>query len=353
MNSVKKGHLMELPNRVLIGHDIIGEFGSFLNDLGVDKSVLFVSGKNVQNVVKSSIIESLEISQLKSDWKIIDNATTSITDEVSELCKSNNYGIIVGVGGGKSVDVAKLSSYQAKIPFVSFPTSASHDGIASPFASLKGSDRPYSFVASPPLGIFADIKIISQAPDRLLSSGCGDLIAKITAVKDWELARDNSGERFGNYAANLSYMSSRILFDESLNFTTNKNNSVRNIVEALISTGVAAGIAGSSRPCSGSEHLISHALDIISPNNGLHGEKCGISTIVMSKLHGLDWQEIRDALQRVNCPTNVHDLGISDDEMIEAINLAPTIRPDRYTILNTTDLDRDNIHKLLSDTNCI
>ena len=127
-------------------------------------------------------------------------------------------------------------------------------------------------------------------------------------------------------------MSSRILFDESLNFTTNKNNSVRNIVEALISTGVAAGIAGSSRPCSGSEHLISHALDIISPNNGLHGE---------------------NALQRVNCPTNIHDLGISDDEMIEAINLAPTIRPDRYTILNTTDLDRDNIHKLLSDTNCI
>ena len=214
-------------------------------------------------------------------------------------------------------------------------------------------DRPYSFVASPPLGIFADIKIISQAPDRLLSSGCGDLIAKITAVKDWELARDNSGERFGNYAANLSYMSSRILFDESLNFTTNKNDSVRNIVEALISTGVAAGIAGSSRPCSGSEHLISHALDIISPDNGLHGEKCGISSIVMSKLHGLDWQEIRAALQRVNCPTNVHDLGISDDEMIEAINLAPTIRPDRYTILNTTDLDRDNIHKLLSDTNCI
>ncbi len=353
MNSVKKGHLMELPNRVLIGHDIIGEFGSFLNDLGVDKPVLFVSGKNVQNVVKSSITESLEISQHKFDWKIIDNATISITDEVSELCKSNNYGIIVGIGGGKSVDVAKLSSYHAKIPFVSFPTSASHDGIASPFASLKGSDRPYSFVASPPLGIFADIKIISRAPDRLLSSGCGDLIAKITAVKDWELARDNSGERFGNYAANLSYMSSRILFDESLNFTTNKNDSVRTIVEALISTGVAAGIAGSSRPCSGSEHLISHALDIISPDNGLHGEKCGISSIVMSKLHGLDWQEIRAALQRVNCPTNVHDLGISDDEMIEAINLAPTIRPDRYTILNTTDLDRDNIHKLLSDTNCI
>ena len=353
MNSIKKGHLMELPSRVLIGYDIIDEFGNFLKYLGIDKPVLFVSGQNVQNTVKGFVKESLENSQIKSDWHIIDNATTSITDEVSEFCKSNNYGIIVGIGGGKSVDVAKLSSFRANIPFISFPTSASHDGISSPFASIKGSDRPYSFVASPPLGIFADIKIISQAPDRLLSSGCGDLIAKITAVKDWELARDNSGERFGNYAASLSYMSSQILFDESLNFVSNKNDSVRNIVEALISTGVAAGIAGSSRPCSGSEHLISHALDIISPNNGLHGEKCGISSNFISKLHGLDWEKLHNALKRVNCPTNIHDIKITEDEMIEAINLAPTIRPDRYTILNTLDLDRNSIHKLLLDTKCI
>ena len=148
-------------------------------------------------------------------------------------------------------------------------------------------------------------------------------------------------------------MSSQILFDESLNFSDNKNDSVRNIVEALISTGVAAGIAGSSRPCSGSEHLISHALDIVSPNNGLHGEKCGMASIAMSKLHGLDWQEIRNALLRVNCPTNVDDLGITADEMIEAINLAPTIRPERYTILNNANLERVSIRKLLLDTDCI
>ena len=184
-------------------------------------------------------------------------------------------------------------------------------------------------------------------------SGEPQIHEQITAIKDWELARDNSGEKFRNYAASLSYMSSQILFDESLNFSDNKNDSVRDIVEALISTGVAAGIAGSSRPCSGSEHLISHALDIVSPNNGLHGEKCGMASIAMSKLHGLDWQEIRNALLRVNCPTNVNDLGITADEMIEAINLAPTIRPERYTILNTANLERESIRKLLSDTNCI
>ena len=344
---------MELPGRILIGYDIIQEFGNFLTDLDINKPMLFISGKKVQSVVKDNINTSLENFEFHFDWKVIDSATNQITDEISLLCENNDYGIIVGIGGGKSVDVAKLSSYNAHIPFISFPTSASHDGISSPFASIKGSDRPYSFVASPPKGIFADIKIISQAPDRLLSSGCGDLIAKITAIKDWELARDQIGERFGNYASSLSYMSSQILFDESLNLETNRTESVRNIVEALISTGVAAGIAGSSRPCSGSEHLISHALDIISPGNGLHGEKCGISSIIMSKLHGLDWQQIQNALRRINCPTNINDIGITADEMIEAINLAPTIRPDRYTILNKDVLDRDTINKLLSDTDCI
>ena len=73
----------------------------------------------------------------------------------------------------------------------------------------------------------------------------------------------------------------------------------------------------------------------------------------MSKLHGLDWQGIRNALLRVNCPTNVDDLGITADEMIEAINLAPTIRPERYTILNNANLERESIRKLLLDTDCI
>ena len=108
MNSVKKGHLMELPSRVLIGYDIIEEFGNFLNDLAIDKSVLFVGGKRVHSTVNDIIAESMETSELSFDWKIIENATTSVTDDVSEFCKSNNYGLIVGIGGGKSVDVLSL-----------------------------------------------------------------------------------------------------------------------------------------------------------------------------------------------------------------------------------------------------
>ena len=85
------------------------------------------------------------------------------------------------------------------------PTSASHDGIASPFVSVKG-EKPHSMVATAPLGVFVDVDIIKKAPKELLASGCGDLIAKITAVRDWQLGnRDKTGEYYGRYSAHLSF----------------------------------------------------------------------------------------------------------------------------------------------------
>jgi glycerol-1-phosphate dehydrogenase [NAD(P)+] len=111
------------------------------------------------------------------------------------------------------------------------------------------------------------------------------------------------------------------------------------VVEALISAGVAAGIAGSSRPCSGAEHLFSHALEQLAPGVGLHGEKCGLGTIIMALLHGLDWQHLVAALRALGAPTTAAQLGVDPDLIVRALLLAPTIRPDRYTILAKKALD--------------
>jgi len=165
------------------------------------------------------------------------------------------------------------------IIIVPIPTSASHDGISSPFVSLRGNSKPYSIKVETPIEIIADLNIISNAPYKLLASGCGDLIAKITAIKDWKLARDDTGEYFGEYAANLAYLGAKMILDISKNIIKNQIDIqiTRTIVEGLISSGVAAGIAGSSRPCSGSEHLFSHALEhITNGKSGLHGERVGI-----------------------------------------------------------------------------
>jgi len=240
-----------------------------------------------------------------------------------------------------------MVAFNLKKPFVSVPTSASHDGVASPFVSLRG-DKPHSIIATAPLGVFVDIEILKKAPRKLLASGCGDLMAKVTAVRDWELARDNVGEYFGTYAANLASMSAKIVIENSKNFK--KKPDVRMIVEALISAGVAACIAGSSRPCSGAEHLFSHALDYLEPGVGLHGEKCGIGSILIAKLQGQDWKKIVTMLKNVGAPTTAKQIGLKPKILAKALLIAPSLRPERYTILNQVKMTEEKAIALAKST---
>jgi glycerol-1-phosphate dehydrogenase [NAD(P)+] len=166
----------------------------------------------------------------------------------------------------------------------------------------------------------------------LLASGCGDLIANIIAVKDWQLGHKKTKEYYGRYAADLAMMSAKIVMENSSEFAK-KGLDERVIVEGLISAGVASCIAGSSRPCSGAEHLFSHALDKIAPELGLHGEKCGIGSILMAKLQGQDWKKIIKTLKDVGAPTTAKQIGLKSDMIIEALMIAQGLRPKRYTIL--------------------
>jgi glycerol-1-phosphate dehydrogenase [NAD(P)+] len=246
-----------------------------------------------------------------------------------------------------------MIAYSIKKPFISIPTSASHDGISSPFVSLKGSDKPHSIKVNTPIGVLADIKLISEAPHRLLSSGCGDLIGKLTAVKDWELARDEKDEYFGAYSAHLAKLSADIIMNKSKELLVNENG-VRTIIEALISAGVAAGIAGSSRPCSGSEHLFSHALEYLTDGNcGLHGERVGLGTIIMSKLYDMDFEQIISVLENVKAPVKANQIKVSEKDVIQSLIMAQDLRPDRYTILSKTKLNKNSAYELAKSAKVI
>ena len=326
-----QSHTMELPRLIEIGEKNIGDFGKFLKSLNKPKKVSLICGTNVQKVLKVKIEKSLKIKKIQFVWHTsIDNQIKSI-NIIEKNVKKDKSNLIVGIGGGRSVDTAKLISYNLSIPFVSLPTAASHDGMASPFVSVK-SDKPHSIVASAPMGVFVDIDIIKKAPSKLLASGCGDLIANIIAVKDWQLGHKKTKEYYGRYAADLAMMSAKIVMENSSEFRK-KGLDARVIVEGLISAGVASCIAGSSRPCSGAEHLFSHALDKIAPGIGLHGEKCGIGSIMMAKLQGQDWKKIIKTLKDVGAPTTAKQIGLKSDMIIEALMIAQGLRPKRYTIL--------------------
>ena len=331
-----KSHTMELPRLIVIGEKNINEFGKFLRSLNNPKKVSLISGIHVKKFIQKKIEHSLTSSKIRYVWHNAKSNEISLIKEIQKNVKKDKSDLIIGIGGGRSVDIAKMIAFNLKKSFVSLPTAASHDGIASPFVSVRG-DKPHSLVATAPLGVFVDIDIIRKAPKKMLSSGCGDLVANMIAVRDWELGRDKTGEYFGRYSANLASMSAEILIENS-DVYAKKGLDVRVIVEALISAGVASCIAGSSRPCSGAEHLFSHALDRLAPGVGLHGEKCGIGAIMIAKLQGQDWKKIVKTLKNLGAPTTAKKIGLKPDTLAKALTIAQDLRPERYTILKEVDM---------------
>lgn len=342
---------IELPRFITIGENCLEEIGTTINNLGKYKNILIVSGVNVKKLLNKKIVESLEDQQLNYKWITVKSPTMGSVSIVRSNTIKNKIDLLIGIGGGKSVDVAKLVAHQVNKPYISAPTTASHDGISSPFASIKGLDRPYSANAKSPIAIIADLGVINKAPDKLIISGCSDLLAKITALEDWKLAHKEKNEKYIEYAAKLAMLSAEPVLDDK--FKLNNLDNRKNIVISLITSGIASGIAGSSRPCSGSEHLFAHATDLLDSENGLHGEKCGIGTIMMAKLHNLDWEKISDKLDKINAPNTAKKIGLSEDTIIKALVMGYKLRPDRYTILHKVKLDNKSARKLARDTNII
>jgi glycerol-1-phosphate dehydrogenase [NAD(P)+] len=246
--------------------------------------------------------------------------------------------------------VAKVAAAKTNGNFVSIPTAASHDGIASSFASVKGMDRPYTVRAVSPIAVIADSEIIAQSPYRFTASGCGDLVCKVTEVEDWKLAHRLNGDYYGDYAASLALMSGQLVMENAAKIRSRAEEGFRTILEALVSCGVAMSIAGSSRPCSGSAHLFSHALDVVAAKPALHGEQCGVGAILMARLHGLDWRRVAESLKIIGAPVTAAALGVTRSELIEALVKAQGIRPERFTILNTVKLDEAHAERLAEET---
>jgi len=332
---------MQLPREVLIGRGILDTVGDLCRQLDLKPPAVVLAGSKTYEVAGKQVIFSLERRGYKTGFLLVRESTVKQVMELEETVKESEARFVLGIGGGKVIDVAKLISFQVNIPFISVPTAASHDGISSNRVSISDSDRRVSMMAQAPLAIIADTDVVAQSPYRLTASGCGDIIAKYTAVYDWELAHRACGEYYGEYASNLALMSAKLVMKNAAVIRRNTERGLRIVLEALLSCGVAMSIAGSSRPCSGSEHLFSHALSMISPTAALHGEQCGVGAIMMACLQKRNWKMVKEKLKIIGTPVSARELGVAPEHIIDALVLANKIRPERYTILGRDGLTRD------------
>jgi glycerol-1-phosphate dehydrogenase [NAD(P)+] len=344
---------MQLPREVVLGNGTLELVVPICKKLGFSKSAFVVTGVETYLVAGRRVIDLLNDAGITTDHLLVYSPTVEEVSAVKVKIRETRPQVILGVGGGTKIDVAKLSAAHQGLPFISVPTTASHDGIASPLASVKGSDKPYSIMAQAPMAIIADTSIIVQAPYSYTASGCGDVLAKFTAVHDWFLGHKARNEYYGEYAASLALMSAKLVSRNADNIKPGDEEGLRILLEALISCGVAMSIAGSSRPSSGSEHMFAHALDLLAPKHAMHGEQAGVGAMMMARLQKQNWRRIKSKLEKVRAPTTAEELGVEPDDIVDALVKAKSIRPERYTILDQKKLSHKSARTLAKKSGVI
>ena len=308
-----------------------------LAGLGRDSRFLIVhAGKASPTGYGKALVGAAGAEGLAAGEAVALSNTDAWAAAVTAQIEAQQPDYVVGVGGGRVVDVAKVAAAAARIDFVSVPTQASSDGICSPVAVMVDDDEhPRSIAARIPVAIIVDMNIISSAPELTWKAGLGDLVSNLSAVKDWRLAHKQHGEAYDDFACLVSEAAALSVIDEDADLADAMFR--EKLVRGLILSGIAMEMAGSSRPASGSEHLISHALDTLLPSPHPHGLQVALGTIAAGLLRGEDVSRLVGYFRAVGLPVRPSDLGIEMEMLKTAIRRGPEQRPGRTSILDSVD----------------
>jgi glycerol-1-phosphate dehydrogenase [NAD(P)+] len=338
---------IELPRQIIIGEGVYPKIPELLKKLDDFDSILLVMGVKTRDLIGKKILDILNnhysINCIYAEDS--DDKTLQRVKKHASMVKAN---LVIGIGGGKNIDLAKAVAHYMNIPYISIPTILSHDGIASDRAIIAKGKKKYPILGTSPMAVIADLDVLSQAPYRYFAAGCGDVISKKTAVLDWRLAR-NKEEGYDDFVANLTDSAANTIINNAKEYEKDYKNSVKLLLESLIICGMAMTITKSSRPCSGSEHMFCHSIDFLAPKNtALHGEKVALGTYIMAYLHGIDYEKIREVLVSYRLPTNFREVKVFPNVLIKALSIAHKIRSDkRYTILKN-GISRKEAERILT-----
>lgn len=259
---------------------------------------------------------------------------------------------IVAIGGGRCLDAAKLIATGVGVQFIAVPTQLSHDGICSPVSvipAIAGARAESVEAVVPRLAFFSRPTLI-RAPLPSLRAGIGDLIGNPLALRDWRLASDAGLENVNEEAWQLSAKSFRLiesLLEEPLTAECVVPELIGALADALVTSGVAMMKVGTSRPASGAEHKISHAIDELFGARAHHGAQVAFASLISAALHGLEVGELRRRLMNVELPHHPAQLRLSRTDMISVLLRAPDTRPGRFTILESAGLNERTAEVLL------
>jgi glycerol-1-phosphate dehydrogenase [NAD(P)+] len=297
-----------------------------------------------------SILSGMRDLHAAEIFRVADGTVDSAVTLGKQL-RAGTYEAVAGIGGGRTIDVTKFAAHMAGIPMVAVATNLAHDGIASPVSSLEHESGKGSYGVVAPVAAIVDLDRVKAGEPRMVKAGIGDVVAKLSAIADWELAAADRGEQIDGLAVTLARTSAEAVLHQP--GSTEDDEFLTVLAEALLMCGLAMSVAGSSRPCSGGDHEIMHAIDHLYPGTANHGELAGVGALFCSFLRQNDrhFNVIAQCLGRHGLPETPGDLGLSDDEFTKAVLHAPSMRPGRYTILERLDLTEHEIARRVAEFN--
>ena len=319
----------------------VADLGDLLSDrrISADGHVAIAVGPGQGEQVVAAVRPSLS----NADVFTGDGGSLEAASDLQTEIRGKSYDALVGIGGGRTLDVAKYAAMRLGLPMVAVATNLAHDGIASPVSSLLHEGGKGSFGVVPPMAVVVDLDYVRTSPPRMVLSGVGDLVSNLTACEDWRLAADERAEPVDGLAVTFARTAAEAVLHrpdglESDGFLTA-------LAEGLVLSGMAMAAAGSSRPSSGADHEIMHAIDALFPGTANHGELAGVGALFSAFVRedARLAEQIDSCLRRHALPRGPAALGLTAEQFAEAVCFAPSTRPDRYTILEHLDLDAEGV----------
>lgn len=334
-------------NYLKIGRNAINLVQEALKDNHIAGEILYVADPYVDQLYGKIVRPQVEsIGHLKEE--LCGYNTIEYAMNIAERCIATDISCIVGLGGGRTLDVCKYAAYISKTPYLSIPTTAANDGLASPIAVLKRKDdKPKSLGAAMPAMVLIDTEVIAKGPIQNIKAGIGDTISNYTALLDWKFAVSKGKDVMNGYAYLMSCSSLDALMKTQ--YQTICPEFIEVLVNSLVLSGIAMDFAGSSRPVSGSEHLFSHALDYYSSQKNLHGLQVALGTVAVLKLIHYPHDEVMDYLKRFEVHVNPVTMKIDEETFVYCMQHATTMRSNRYTYLHEIDLSTDRLKSVYKE----
>lgn len=285
-----------------------------------------------------------------ADLMTITAGTFESAMALADRLKTHSYDAVVGVGGGKVLDTVKYAATQQGMPMVAVATSLAHDGLASPVSTLERAGTSPSYGVHIPIAVVVDLALVARSPLYQTRSGIGDALSNLSACADWELSHAESGEPVDGLALALARTGAEAVLHHPGKATD--EDFLATLAQALILGGVSMAVAGSSRPCSGACHEITHALHTMHPEAASHGIGAGLGALFATHLRTryssgehpdiagtATFARMSATFARHGLPRVPAEIGLSTAEFAAVVAHAPATRPGRFTILEHLKLD--------------